>query len=268
MPRHALKIEYDGGPFAGWQRQKGVPTVQATVEEALMRLDADMPPITAAGRTDSGVHALGQVAHCEMSRSWDPPRLSAALNYHMRPAPVTVLAAARVADSFNARFDAVERRYVYRLVSRTGPATHDRGRVWQVSHPLSLHPMQLAARMLVGQHDFTTFRAAHCQASSPIRTVDRFFVRQIALREGVEYRFEVCARSFLHNQVRSMVGTIERVGSGAWSPDQVRDALEAMDRAACGPVAPPQGLYLAAVGYPRDPFRGAPLSGPSMLAIG
>lgn len=268
MPRYALKIEYDGGPFAGWQRQHGVPTVQAAVEDALMKLDADVPSIVAAGRTDSGVHALGQVAHCDMQRSWDPFRLASALNYHMRPAPVTILAAAPVADGFNARFDAVERRYVYRLVSRRGPVTHDRGRVWQVPHPLSLQPMQAAARLLLGRHDFTTFRASQCQAESPIRTLDRFFVRQLMLREGIEYRFEVCARSFLHNQVRSMVGTLERVGAGAWDPAQVQGALEAMDRAACGPVAPPQGLYLAAVGYPRDPFRGARGHGPSMLAAG
>jgi tRNA pseudouridine38-40 synthase len=268
MPRYALKIEYDGGPFAGWQRQKGVPTVQQTVEDALMKLDVDVPPITAAGRTDSGVHALGQVAHCDMQRAWDPFRLASALNYHMRPAPVTVLAAAEVPGTFNARFDAVERRYVFRLVSRRGPVTHDRGRVWQVTHPLSLAPMQAAARMLLGRHDFTTFRAAQCQADSPLRTLDRFFVRQLILREGIEYRFEASARSFLHNQVRSMVGTLERVGAGAWEPAQVQQALEAMDRAACGPVAPPQGLYLAAVSYPRDPFHGAHWHGPSMLAAG
>jgi tRNA pseudouridine38-40 synthase len=247
--------------------RRDVPTVQQTVEDALTRLDADVPAITAAGRTDSGVHALGQVAHCDMSRAWDPFRLASALNYHMRPAPVTVLAAAEVPPAFNARFDAVERRYVYRLVSRRAPATHDRGRVWQVPHPLTLTPMQVAARMLVGRHDFTTFRAVHCQANSPVRTLDRFFVRQIVLREGIEYRFECTARSFLHNQVRSMVGTLERVGAGAWAPQQVREVLEKMDRAACGPVAPPQGLYLAAVGYPRDPFHGAQSQGPSALAV-
>lgn len=258
MPRYALKIEYDGGPFAGWQRQaEGQPSVQAAVEAALGRLEPGPHVIAAAGRTDAGVHATGQVAHCDLARDWDPFRLSEALNWHLKPAPVAILQAARAADDFHARFSAVERRYLFRLVARRAPVTHDRGRVWQVLRPLDLAAMREGAAHLVGQHDFTTFRSALCQAKSPVKTLDEVTITEQPYPGGTEYRFTLRARSFLHNQVRSIVGTLERVGAGAWAPGQVREALEARDRAACGPVCPPGGLYLTAAIYPADPFAEA-----------
>ena len=252
--RHALKIEYHGGPFSGWQRQKGHPSVQQAVEEALRKLQPDAPGIAAAGRTDAGVHALAQVAHCDLNREWDPFRLAEALNYHLKPQPVAILAAAPVEEDFHARFSATERRYLFRLVCRRAPVTHEKGLVWQVPHALDGAAMQEAAQYLVGRHDFTTFRASQCQADSPVKTLDEVTVEETDYPGGREFRFRLRARSFLHNQVRSIVGTLERVGAGAWPPEQVREALEARDRAACGPVAPPQGLYLAGVSYPRDPF--------------
>ena len=254
MPRYALKIEYDGGPFAGWQRQKDHASVQQAIEEALRRLDPDVRSISAAGRTDAGVHALGQIAHCDMARDWDPFRLSEALNYHLKPQPVAVVAVAAVDNSFHARFSAVERRYLFRLVSRRAPVVHDRGWVWQVGHALDLAAMQVAAAHLLGQHDFTTFRSSECQADSPVKTLDALDIEELVYPAGCEFRFRVRARSFLHNQVRSFVGTLERVGAGAWAPVDVRKALEARDRSACGPVCPPQGLYLAEVRYKVDPF--------------
>jgi tRNA pseudouridine38-40 synthase len=254
MPRYALKIEYHGGGFSGWQRQAAHPSVQGAVEAALARLERDLPSIAAAGRTDAGVHALGQVAHCDLAKDWDPFRLSEALNFHLRPAPVAIVACARVPDRFHARFSALERRYLFRLLSRRAPPTLDSGRVWQVPHALDLAKMQEAAQHLLGRHDFTTFRAAMCQAASPVKTLDALDIEEVAVPNGCEVRFHVRARSFLHNQVRSFVGTLERVGAGAWTPEDVRTALEARDRAACGPVAPPQGLYLAHVAYETDPF--------------
>ena len=256
MPRYALKIEYDGGPFAGWQRQADQPSVQGAVEAALAKLERDVPSIAAAGRTDAGVHALGQVAQCDLSRDWDPFRLSEALNHHLKPAPVAVLAAARVAEDWHARFSAVERRYLYRLLVRRAPATLEAGQVWRGQRALDPDAMREAARYLVGRHDFTTFRSVMCQAKSPEKTLDALEIEALEVPHGMEVRFRLRARSFLHNQVRSIVGTLERVGAGAWAPERVREALEARDRAACGPVAPPEGLYLVGVGYPEDPFGG------------
>ena len=254
MPRYALKIEYDGGPFNGWQRQSGGQrTVQGALEQALAQLDAPQT-IAAAGRTDAGVHATGQVAHCDLTKDWDTFRLMGAINAHLRPAPVSVVAAVQVPDDFHARFSARERRYLFRLVQRRAPVTHDRGLVWQVLHPLSLDAMQAGAAHLIGHHDFTTFRSALCQASSPMKTLDAVGITQHHYPHGTEYRFSLRARSFLHNQVRSIVGTLERVGAGSWQPVDVKTALAAKDRAACGPVCPPQGLYLTGVGYPDDPF--------------
>ena len=255
MPRYALLIDYDGSPFNGWQRQAaGQPSVQAAIETALGKLEPGPHTIAAAGRTDAGVHATGQVAHCDLIRDWDPFRLSEALNHHLKPAPVAILRAARVAEDFHARFSATERRYLFRLVARRAPVTHDRGLVWQVQNPLDLRAMQAGAAHLIGLHDFTTFRSTMCQSKSPVKTIDEITISQQPLPGGVEYRFALRARSFLHNQVRSIVGTLERVGAGSWQPDDVRDALAARDRAACGPVCPPQGLYLTGVGYPVDPF--------------
>ena len=258
MPRYALKIDYDGGPFNGWQRQaQGQPSVQACVEAALSRLEPGEHTIAGAGRTDTGVHATGQVATVDLARDWDPFRLSEALNWHMKPQPVAILAAARVEDDFHARFSAIERRYLFRLIARRAPVTHDRGRVWQVQNPLDLAMMRAGAAHLVGLHDFTTFRSTMCQAKSPVKTLDEIGIDAFAVPGGVEYRFRLRARSFLHNQVRSIVGTLERVGAGAWTPEDVAAALAARDRAACGPVCPPQGLYLTGVGYPADPFATA-----------
>jgi tRNA pseudouridine38-40 synthase len=254
MPRYALKIEYRGTPFSGWQRQKEHPSVQQAIEEALAKMDKEAPLIQGAGRTDAGVHATGQVAHVDLSQDWDPFRLSEGLNYHLKPAPVAIVAAAYVAEDFHARFSAVNRRYLFRLVSRRAPAVLEDGLVWQVRHPLDAAAMQAGANELLGQQDFTTFRSTICQAKSPVKTLDRLDVETVELDHGTEYRFHVEARSFLHNQVRSFIGTLERVGAGRWTPEDVGEALAARDRAACGPVCPPQGLYLAEVDYPQNPF--------------
>ncbi|WP_224815896.1 tRNA pseudouridine(38-40) synthase TruA [Hasllibacter sp. MH4015] len=254
MPRYALRIEYHGAPFAGWQRQANVPSVQGAVEAALRRLEADVPTIAAAGRTDAGVHALGQVASVDLARDWDAFRLAEALNWHLKPAPVAITACARVADDFHARFSALSRSYTYRLICRRAPMVHEDGTVWALRADLDADAMRAGAQHLIGKHDFTTFRATHCQAQSPIKTLDEIGVEEVALPAGREIRFHLSARSFLHNQVRSIVGTLERVGAGSLAPGDVRIALEARDRAACGPVAPPQGLYLTRVGYADDPF--------------
>ena len=254
MPRYALRIEYHGAPFAGWQRQANQPSVQGAIEAALAKLEPRDHTIAAAGRTDAGVHATAQVAHCDMDKDWDPFRLSEALNWHLKPEPVAITACALVPDGWHARFSAVERRYLFRLISRRAPLTVEAGLAWRVNHPLSLAPMQEAANHLIGKHDFTTFRSSICQADSPVKTLDELRIEEIARPDGAEFRFHVRARSFLHNQVRSFVGTLERVGAGAWAPQDVKAAVEARDRAACGPVCPPDGLYLAGVGYPEDPF--------------
>ncbi len=254
MPRYALLIEYNGAPFAGWQRQSGLPSVQAALEAALRTLGEDAPVVTGAGRTDAGVHATGQAAHADIARDWDPFRLAGAINFHLRPHPVSVLAAAKVADDFHARFSARERRYLYRIVARRAPLTLDRGLVWQAPNPLDADAMRAAAAHLIGKHDFTTFRSSFCQAGSPVKTLDEIAVATLPYPAGTEYRVAFRARSFLHNQVRSVVGTLERVGAGVWTPDRVREALDARNRSVCGPVAPPQGLCLTGVGYPDDPF--------------
>ncbi|MFV0512049.1 MAG: tRNA pseudouridine(38-40) synthase TruA [Jhaorihella sp.] len=261
MPRFALKVEYHGAPFAGWQRQKDQPSVQGAIEAALARLEPGPHTVAAAGRTDAGVHALGQVAQCDLAKDWDPSRLAAALNFHLKPDPVAILATVRVEEGWHARFSAIERQYLFRILIRRAPATHERGQVWQIGHDLDVAAMQAGADMLLGRHDFTTFRSSICQASSPVRTLDELRVEAVTGFSGREVHFHVRARSFLHNQVRSFVGTLERVGAGAWAPGDVRAALVARDRAACGPVCPPQGLYLARVGYLPDPF--APRPAPS-----
>lgn len=256
MPRYAFKIEYNGQPFNGWQRQDGQPTVQGAIEAALRKLQPDFDTIAAAGRTDTGVHGLAQIAHADMTRDWEVFRLNEALNYHLKPLPISILEVAKVADDWHARFDALERRYWFRLLYRRAPAAHAKGLVWQVKYPLDIALMREAAQHLIGQHDFTTFRSTTCQAQSPIKTLDALTIEEVAVPYGAEYHFSIRARSFLHNQVRSFVGSLERVGCASWHPDQMKTALEARDRAACGPVCPPGGLYLASVGYPDDPFTG------------
>lgn len=257
MPRYALKVEYHGAPFAGWQRQADQPSVQGAIEAALAKLEPGPHTIAAAGRTDAGVHALAQVAHCDTVKDWSAFRLSEALNHHLKPAPVAITACARVAEDWHARFSALERRYVFRLLMRRAPATHSAGLVWQVPHDLDVAAMRAGAAHLIGKHDFTTFRSSICQAQSPVKTLDALEIERIDTSSGSELHFHLRARSFLHNQVRSFVGTLERVGAGAWAAGDVRTALEACNRAACGPVCPPQGLYLAGVHYPEDPFTGS-----------
>jgi tRNA pseudouridine38-40 synthase len=254
MPRFAFLIEYDGAPFSGWQRQADQPSVQGAVENALRVLEPGLESIAAAGRTDAGVHAWGQVAHADLTRDWDPFELKQAVNQHLKPLPVAVLAAALVSEGWHARFSAVGRQYTYRLIQRRAPLALDAGRAWQVRQEIAAEPMREAANHLIGHHDFTTFRSSICQAKSPEKTLDSIRIEEYAYPGGTELRLHFAARSFLHNQVRSFVGTLVQVGRGSWEPDDVRDALVARDRAACGPVAPPHGLYLAGVTYPTSPF--------------
>ena len=250
MPRFAFLIEYDGAPFAGWQRQVNGPSVQGAIEAALARLQPGEHLLAAAGRTDTGVHGTGQVAHIDLDRDWDPFRLLEALNAHLRPAPVAIRAARRVADDFHARFSALERRYLYRILNRRAPPVLERGRVWHVKSRLDVAAMAEGAAHLVGNHDFTTFRSTYCQANSPVKTLDEISFSTA----GEEIHVRLRARSFLHNQVRSIMGSLVQVGHGTWSPDDMARALKARDRTACGPVAPPQGLCLTGVSYPDDPF--------------
>lgn len=245
-------MEYHGGPFVGWQRQVNGVSVQGVVEAAVRRLDPEAARIQGAGRTDAGVHATGQVAHVDLAREWDPFRLVLALNYHMRPHPVAVLEAEQVSDDFHARFSATRRYYRYDIITRRVPLTLQAGLAWRVAVDLDCDAMQRAASALVGKHDFTTFRSAHCQAASPIKTLDALRV----VDDGEYVRFYLHARSFLHNQVRSLVGTLERVGAGRWPVERVAQALAAADRAECGPVAPPDGLYLTGVDYVADDCDG------------
>ena len=254
MPRYALKVEYHGQPYSGWQRQNDRPSVQGAIEAALLKLENRPHKIAAAGRTDAGVHGLGQVAHCDLEKDWDPFRLSEALNFHLKPAPVSIVDCALVPDDWHARFSALERQYFFRLLVRRAPCGHQAGLVWQVQNPMNIDAMREGASHLIGQHDFTTFRSSICQSASPIKNLDRLDMEEVDTRWGLEIHFHVQARSFLHNQVRSFVGTLERVGAGTWTPDRVKEALVARKRDACGPVSPPRGLYLANVRYPTDPF--------------
>jgi tRNA pseudouridine38-40 synthase len=245
MPRYKLTIEYDGGPFVGWQRQENGRSVQQAIEEAIAAFSGEQVGVRGAGRTDSGVHALGQVAHVDLTAEWDDDTVRDATNAKLKPDPVAILAAVRVADDFDARFSAWRRHYLYRILNRRSPPVLDRGRVWWVTSPLEAAAMHEAAQSLVGNHDFTSFRSSECQAKSPVKTLDRLDVS----REGEEVIVRASARSFLHNQVRAMVGTLRKVGDGKWPVSAVAEILEAKDRAGAGPVAPPEGLYLVAVDY-------------------
>jgi len=245
MPRFKLTIEYEGTPFVGWQRQENGRSVQQALEEAVLAFTGEKVVVGGAGRTDAGVHALGQVAHIDLASDWPTDTVRDALNARVGPERVAVIRAERVADDFDARFSAIRRHYLYRLSERRSPLTLDLHRLWRVGVPLDVAAMHESAQALVGKHDFTTFRSSECQAKSPVKTLDRLDVT----REGEEVRVRAAARSFLHNQVRSMVGTLKKVGEGKWPVNAVADALAAADRARSGPVAPPDGLYLVAVDY-------------------
>lgn len=245
MARYRLTLEYDGSPFCGWQRQRGELSVQQVLEEAIERFCGERVVTQAAGRTDAGVHALGQVVHFDLERAWDPFRIREALNYHTKPHPVAVLDCAEVGEDFEARFLAIARHYEYRILNRRARPALDAHRVWHVPVPLNADAMHAAAQLVLGKHDFTTFRAAECQAKSPEKTLDVLDVSRqldvIVVTAG--------ARSFLHHQVRSMVGSLKLVGEGKWQPRDFRAALDACDRSRCGPLAPPDGLYLTKVDY-------------------
>ncbi len=245
MIRYKLTLEYDGRAFVGWQRQANGPSVQAGLEEAVLLFCGETVTAVAAGRTDAGVHALGQVAQIDLAREVATDQLRDALNFHLRPRPVAVLAAERAPEAFHARFSAVLRRYRYRIVNRRAPLVLDAGRAWRVAQPLDAEAMHRAAQHLIGRHDFTSFRASLCQAASPVKTLDRLLVE----RTGEEIVVRTEARSFLHHQVRNMVGSLKLVGEGRWSEADLVRALEARDRRAAGPTAPAEGLYLTEVRY-------------------
>jgi tRNA pseudouridine38-40 synthase len=245
MPRYKLTLEYDGTPFVGWQMQENGPSVQGRLAEAIKAFSGEDTIPRGAGRTDAGVHALGQIAHFDLAKDWACDKVRDALNAQLRPDPISVLACELVPDGFEARFSANARHYLYRIVNRRSPLALERERAWHVIQPLDAAIMHAAAQVLIGHHDFTTFRSTECQAPSPMKTLDRLAVS----RHGEEVRIEASARSFLHNQVRSMVGSLKLVGDGKWTANDLQQALEARDRSACGPVAPSCGLYLMKVDY-------------------
>lgn len=249
MPRYRLTIEYDGTPFVGWQIQAEGASVQGALQTAVANLTREKAGIRGAGRTDAGVHARGQVAHFDLEKEWPADKIRDGLNFYLKPQPVVVLDAAQVPADFDARFSATARHYLYRILARRSPPALERNRVWWMPRTgLDAASMRDAATVLVGRHDFTTFRAVQCQAKSPVRTLDKL---DVTTMDG-EIRVAASARSFLHNQVRSMVGSLKLVGEGKWTKDDLRAALEARDRTACGPVAPASGLCLMAVDYGAD----------------
>jgi tRNA pseudouridine38-40 synthase len=246
VTRWRLTIEYDGRPFMGWQRQDNGPSVQQQVEMAIFRMTSELATVHAAGRTDSGVHALAMSAHVDIARTVTAHRLRDGLNALVRPDPIAILEASEVADDWHARFSCTGRRYLYRILNRRAPPAIDRGRVWHIATPLDVEAMAAGAALLVGRHDFTTFRSVQCQSKSPVKTLDRLDMA----RDGDEILIEAAARSFLHHQVRSMVGCLALVGRGQWKPADIKAALEAQDRAALGLNAPPDGLYFVEATYP------------------
>ncbi len=249
MPRYRLLIEYDGTLFAGWQQQAEGETVQGALQAAIQKFSGEKTSVRGAGRTDSGVHALGQAAHFDLAKDWDPFRVQEAINHHLKPRTIAVLECVKAGLGFDARFSATRRHYTYRILCRRAPPVLERNRVWWINHALDADVMAEAARALVGHHDFTTFRAAQCQAHSPVKTIDAMSVTRV----GPEIRIDVSARSFLHNQVRSMVGSLKLVGDAKWTVRELENALAARDRTRCGPVAPASGLYLAHVEYGDGP---------------
>ncbi len=255
MYRYALTIEYDGTNFHGWQIQKKLPTIQGAINFAIAKIQSSFEGITGAGRTDSGVHASGQVAHLELNKNWEPFRLQQALNFHLKPKPIAIIKVNRVVDDFHARFSAIERHYQFKIVNRDSPLTFQQNRYWLVKRKLNIRKMQKAANYLIGCHDFTTFRSSLCQAKSPVKTMKQIEIISTNTELWPSIEINIKAKSFLHNQVRSIVGTLEKVGSNTWEPEQVAAALVAKNRNECGPVAPPYGLYLAKVIYPQNLFK-------------
>ncbi len=250
MPRYRITIEYDGTPFLGWQIQADGPSVQGRLTEAIHKLGGETVEVRGAGRTDSGVHALGQVAHFDLAKAWPADTVRDAVNFHLKPDPIAILDCVEIETGFDARFSAIGRHYLYRILPRRAPPALDHNRVWWVPRPLDAAAMAEAAQSLLGKHDFTTFRAAGCQAKSPLKTLDRLDVTQV----GDEVRIEASARSFLHHQVRSFVGSLKFVGEGKWPVSEMAAALDARDRSRCGAMAPSSGLYLVKVDYPPGPF--------------
>ena len=245
MPRYKLTIEYDGTPYVGWQIQDNLATVQGELTEAVVAFTGERVTVNGAGRTDAGVHALGQVAHIDLGKDWDSDNVRDAMNFHLRPRPIAVLTAENVDDDFDARFSAIKRHYLYRISNRRADLALGQGRMWRVPRPLDTAAMHAAAQQLTGKHDFTTFRSTECQAASPVKTLDCLDIA----RDGDNVNVTASARSFLQHQVRSMVGSLVHVGEGKWSADDLAAALAARDRSACGQVAPPHGLYLVRVEY-------------------
>ena len=246
MTRWRLTVEYDGGPFMGWQRQDNGPSVQGQLEAAILKMTSEKVTVHGPGRTDSGVHALAMEAHADIAKPFTPHRLRDGLNALVRPDPISILAVEPVADGWHARFSCIGRRYEYRILNRRAPPAVERGKVWHIPSPLDVDAMAEGAALLVGRHDFTTFRSVQCQSKSPVKTLDRLEI----IRDGQLVRIEADARSFLHHQVRSMVGCLAMVGRGQWTPKDTKAALEARDRAALGLNAPPEGLYFVAALYP------------------
>ena len=245
MPRYKLTVEYDGTPYVGWQAQDNGPSIQASLTDAIAAFAGERATVFGAGRTDAGVHALGQVAHVDLAKAWDTGNVRDAINFHLRPQPIAVLTAELVADDFDARFSAIKRHYLYRISNRRADLALDVNRAWRVPRPLDSEAMHAAAQQLIGKHDFTTFRSTECQANSPLKTLDRLDVA----RDGDDLRITASARSFLQHQVRSMAGSLVHVGEGKWNAADLTAVLEARDRARCGQVAPPHGLYLVRVEY-------------------
>ena len=250
MPRYRVTVEYDGTPFLGWQMQADGPSVQGRLAEAIHKLGGETADVRGAGRTDAGVHALGQVAHFDLVKDWPADTVRDAVNFHLRPDPITIIDCEAIGPGFDARFSAVGRHYLYRILARRAPPALDRHRVGWVPRPLDAGAMAAAAPALLGKHDFTTFRAAGCQAKSPVKTLDRLDVTAV----GEEIRIEASARSFLHHQVRSIVGSLKHVGEGKWPVSEMAAAIDARDRSRCGALAPSSGLYLVGVDYPPGPF--------------
>jgi tRNA pseudouridine38-40 synthase len=245
VPRYKLTIEYDGTPYVGWQIQDSLATVQGELTEAVAAFTGERVAVNGAGRTDTGVHALGQVAHIDLGKEWDSDNVRDAMNFHLRPRPIAVLTAERVDSEFDARFSAIKRHYLYRISNRRADLALEQGRVWRVPRPLDTNAMHAAAQQLIGKHDFTTFRSTECQAASPVKTLDQLDIA----RDGDAVNVTASARSFLQHQVRSMVGSLVHVGEGKWSAGDLAAALEVRDRSRCGQVAPPHGLYLVRVDY-------------------